>query len=278
MRKNGHAAPVVKWAGGKRQILDEIIKHVPDDFTAYYEPFVGGGAVWFRLCPQKAAVNDVNAELVNIYRVIRDHVDQLVSDLKKHENNKEYFYKIRQIDRDSKAYSKLTPVEKASRTIYLNKTCYNGLFRVNQAGEFNTPFGNYKNPNIVNEPVLRAVSEYLNNADIEFTCVDFELALKNIKKGSFAYLDPPYDPVSITANFTGYDKGGFGKSEQIRLKSVCDQLNEKGIRFLLSNSATPFILELYKDYIIEIVQAKRIINSNSKKRGEIDEVLIKNYS
>lgn len=277
MKNNDLVAPVVKWVGGKRQILGEILKHVPDDFSSYYEPFVGGGAVLFALCPQKAVVNDVNSELINIYQVIRDNADALVNDLKKHENNREYFYDLREKDRDKDSYSRLSPVERASRIIYLNKTCYNGLFRVNRAGEFNTPYGNYKNPNIVNEFVLRAVSEYFNRAKIRFTCMDFEEVLKNIKKDSFVYLDPPYDPVSTTANFTGYDKGGFDKGEQIRLKNVCDRLNKKGIRFLLSNSATEFITDLYKEYKIDIVQAKRAINSNPDKRGEIDEVLVRNF-
>lgn len=277
MKNNDLVAPVVKWVGGKRQILDEILKYVPDDFSTYYEPFVGGGAVLFALCPQKAVVNDVNSELINIYQVIRDDADALVNDLKKHENNREYFYNLREKDRDKDSYCKLSPVERASRIIYLNKTCYNGLFRVNRAGEFNTPFGNYKNPNIVNEFVLKAVSEYFSHAEIRFTCMDFEEVLKNIRKDSFVYLDPPYDPVSTTANFTGYDKGGFDKGEQIRLKNVCDRLNKKGIRFLLSNSATEFILNLYRDYTVEIIHANRAVNSNPNKRGEVDEVLVSNY-
>lgn len=277
MKKDIHAAPVMKWAGGKRQILGEILKRVPGNFSAYYEPFIGGGAVLFGLCPQKAIVNDVNTELINIYQVIRDDVDGLVNDLKKHDNSEEYFYRLRDMDRDRDNYNRLSPVERASRILYLNKTCYNGLFRVNRAGEFNTPYGYYKRPNIVNEPVLRAVSKYFNSADIRFSCMDFEEVLKNIRKDAFVYFDPPYDPVSITANFTGYDKGGFNKDEQIRLKKVCDRLNKKGIRFLLSNSATPFITELYKEYTVEIVQAKRVVNSNPGKRGEIDEVLVRNY-
>jgi len=201
----------------------------------------------------------------------------LIEDLKKHKNEREYFYKIRELDRDKERYSKLTKVERASRIIYLNKTCYNGLFRVNRSGEFNAPFGNYKNPNIVNENTLRAVSEYFNRANIIFTCQDFEAALQRAAKGDFVYLDPPYDPLSETANFTEYDKGGFNRDEQIRLKRVCDKLNKKGIKFLLSNSATDFIMELYKDYKIKIIKAKRAINSKADRRGEVDEVLVMNY-
>ncbi len=277
MKKKNPVMPVVKWAGGKRQIRNEIIHRIPKDFSIYCEPFAGGCAVLFALCPEKAVINDINNELINIYRVIRDNVDELIEDLKKHENSREYFYSLREMDRDHESYRKMNPIERASRIIYLNKTCYNGLFRVNQAGEFNTPYGNYKKPNIVNEPVLRAVSEYFNRADIRFTCLDFEEVMRNVERDSFVYLDPPYDPVSSTANFTSYDKGGFDKNEQIRLKNVCDRLNKKGIRFLLSNSATEFIINLYRDYTVEIIQAKRAVNSNPRKRGEVHEVLISNY-
>ena len=237
MQKDLLVAPVVKWAGGKRQLLNQIIKYVPEVFSTYFEPFLGGGSVLFELQPEKAVANDISSELMNIYRVIKDNVEELIEDLKKHQNNKEYFYELRRQDRDKVKYGRLSPVERASRMIYLNKTCYNGLFRVNKAGEFNTPFGNYKKPNIVNESVLRAVSRYLNKADITISCRDFEDALQGAKKGDFVYLDPPYDPLSVTAGFTGYDKGGFDRDEQMRLKKACDRLNNKGVKFLLSNSA-----------------------------------------
>ena len=222
-------------------------------------------------------VNDINEELINVYKVIRDHVEELIEDLKRHKNEADYFYKIRELDRDKEKYNQLTSTQKASRILYLNKTCYNGLFRVNQQGEFNTPFGRYKNPNIVNENTLRAVSSYFNKAKITFKCGDFEEAVKGVRKGSFVYFDPPYDPVSVSANFTGYDKGGFDRDEQIRLKKLCDKLNSKKVNFLLSNSATDFILDLYKDYNITIVKAKRAINSKADKRGAVNEVLVKNY-
>ena len=277
MAKNKLVAPVVKWVGGKRQILDQITKYVPETFSTYYEPFLGGGAVLFELQPKKAVVNDINNELMNIYEVIRDNVEELIEDLNKHKNDEDYFYKVRELDRDKQRYNKMTPVEKASRIIFLNKTCYNGLFRVNKAGEYNAPFGNYKNPNIVNETTLMAVSSYFNKAKIRFTCQDFAEVLKRSRKGAFVYLDPPYDPVSETASFTGYDKGGFDRDEQVRLKKTCDKLNKKGVKFLLSNSATDFIKDLYKDYKIEVIQAKRAINSRADKRGEVDEVLVMNF-
>ncbi|NLL21624.1 MAG: DNA adenine methylase [Firmicutes bacterium] len=276
MIKNRLVAPVVKWAGGKRQIIEQIIKYVPD-FSIYYEPFLGGGAVLFALQPEEAVVNDINSELINLYKVIKDNVDELIEELKQHRNEEDYYYKIRELDRNKDKYSKLTPVQKASRLIYLNKTCYNGLFRVNKAGEFNTPFGNYRNPNIVNEITLRAVSNYFNQARVTFTCKDFEEVLKEAGKEAFVYLDPPYYPVSDTSSFTGYVKGGFDRDEQIRLKKACDKLNEKGIKFLLSNSAADFIKNLYRDYRIEIITAKRAINSKAERRGEIDEVLVMNY-
>lgn len=277
MQKNPLVTPVVKWVGGKRQLLKDITQYIPQAYSTYYEPFLGGGAVLFDLQPAKAVVNDINEELINVYETIRDDVEGLIADLKKHQNEAEYFYMIREKDRDREKYNQLSKVERASRIIYLNKTCYNGLFRVNRHGEFNTPFGRYKNPNIVNEDTLRAVSVYFNKANITFRCGDFEDAVKGVRKGSFVYFDPPYDPVSESANFTGYDKGGFNRDEQIRLKKLCDKLNERGVKFLLSNSATDFILDLYKDYDIKIVQAKRAINSKGDKRGEVNEVLVKNY-
>ena len=277
MKNDELVMPVVKWVGGKRQLLTEIDKYIPSHFSTYYEPFLGGGAVFFYLQPQKAVVNDINEELINLYQVIKDNVEELIEDLKKHKNEPDYFYSIRELDRDIEVYEKLTPVERASRIHYLNKTCYNGLFRVNSQGQFNVPFGRYKKPNIVNETTLRAVSNYFNSAKITFKCCDFEEALKGARKGSFVYFDPPYDPISDTSSFTGYDKGGFDRQEQKRLKKLCDKLDDRGIKFLLSNSETDFILDLYRDYNIETVQAKRSINSKGNKRGEVNEVLVMNY-
>ena len=277
MAKNKLVAPVVKWVGGKRQLLDDIMPLLPKRITSYCEPFLGGGAVLFALQPSKAIVNDLNGDLITVYEVIRDDVESLIIDLQKHENTPEYFYAIRDMDRNQFTYDSMTKVERASRLLYLNKTCFNGLFRVNSSGEFNSPFGHYKNPNIVNEPVLRAVSKYLSSNHIKFYNEDFSATLSRLTKGSFVYLDPPYDPVSDTANFTGYNKGGFGREAQFRLKKCCDDLNTRGIKFMLSNSSTNFIKDLYKDYDITTVQAKRAINANASKRGAIEEVLIRNY-
>lgn len=277
MHYDSSVAPILKWVGGKRQLLPQIKKFIPDKVTKYYEPFFGGGALLFDIQPKKAIVNDVNTELINFYKIVRDDIDGLVKDLKKHKNTSEYFYDLRALDRDKKAYSKLTNIQKASRIHFLNKTCYNGLFRVNNAGQFNAPYGKYKNPNIVNESSLRAVSRYFNDANIELRNTDFENSIKGIRKGCFVYFDPPYDPISDSASFTGYVKGGFGKSEQVRLKKLCDKLNARGIKFLLSNSSTDFIHDLYKEYKIDFVSARRLINSDSKKRGGVNEVLVRNY-
>lgn len=216
--------PFLKWAGGKRQLIKEIEKYIPsiNDIDTYYEPFLGGGAVLFHLQPKKAVVNDFNTDLISTYEVIRDNVDELIDDLKKHKNTSEYYYEVRSWDRKPD-FDKLSKVKKASRLIYLNKTCFNGLFRVNSNGEFNTPFGNYKNPNIVNEDVLRAVSQYLNENDIKLLNCDFEDALEDIREGDFVYFDPPYYPISYSSNFTGYTLDGFSKDDQERLKRICNR-------------------------------------------------------
>ena len=275
--KNKLVAPVVKWVGGKRQLMSEIEPLFPKRYTTYCEPFVGGGADLFSKHPRHAIVNDLNKDLITTYLVIRDDVRTLIELLKQYENTADYFYKVRDLDRDKEQYSQLSSVEKAARLLYLNKTCYNGLFRVNSSGEFNSPFGNYKNPNIVNEPVLLAVNKYFCNNDIAFYSEDFASTLKRIKRGAFVYLDPPYDPVSDTSSFTGYNKGGFDRKEQIRLKNCCDELSANGIKFMLSNSSTDFIKELYNNYNITTVNANRAINSNGQKRGKVEEVIIRNY-
>jgi|SRR5699024_1633109 len=271
-------SPILKWVGGKRQLLDDIRPLIPSKISTYVEPFVGGGAVLFDLKPKKAIINDFNEELINVYQVIRDLPDELLSYLEVHDskNCSEYFYKIRALDRNN-SYSKLSNTERASRIIYLNKTCYNGLFRVNQAGQFNTPYGKYKNPNIINKPAIKAMSTYFNNNNIKIMQGDYRMALKGLRKGAFVYFDPPYLPISSSSSFTGYTEGGFSLQEQESLKEQCDILNKKGIRFLLSNSEHEFIKDLYKDYNISIVKAKRAINSKGNKRGEINEVLIRNY-
>lgn len=269
--------PFLKWAGGKRQLISEIAKYIPQSFKTYYEPFVGAGAVLFSLQPTKAIINDINDELINCFYVIRDHLEELLADLAKHKNEAEYFYRMRSIDRTDEYY-RLSMIERASRIIYLNKTCYNGLFRVNSQGQINSPFGSYRNPKILDKETLRAVHNYLTNNSVVIQNIDFEKVLTEAKKGDFVYLDPPYQPLSKTSSFTGYSLNGFGESEQQRLKRVFDELTNKGCYALLSNSAAPFILDLYKEYNPIIVTANRAINSNASRRGKIEEVLVKNYA
>ena len=277
MSKNLLLSPILKWVGGKRQLLSEIIPLIDESCDNYVEPFIGGGAVLFRLQPKKAIINDYNTELINVYRTVRDDLDGLVALLKEHEkyNSSDYYYEVRALDR-TPDFDKMSNLERAARIIYLNKTCYNGLYRVNSLGQFNSPYGKYKNPNIVNEVVLRAISKYLNRNEISIRSGDYKDVLNDIEKNSFVYLDPPYMPISSSSSFTGYTEGGFGYDKQVELKEECDKLNSKGVHFLQSNSDCEEIRELYKDYRIKVVKAKRAINSDAKKRGQINEVLIYN--
>ncbi len=273
--------PFLKWAGGKRQLIPEILaSHLPEKkLTAkntYFEPFIGGGALLFALQPQNAVLNDSNAELINCYQVIRDSVDELIEDLKRHENEENYYYAIREWDRGCD-YQNKTEIERASRIIFLNKTCYNGLFRVNSSGQFNVPFGRYKNPNILDIAVLKAVSQYLQESQVRISNRDFEDCVRDARAGDFIYFDPPYDPVSETASFTGYDVNGFDKKEQIRLKKTLDDLTNRKCNVLLSNAYTDFIVDLYSEYKTTKISATRAINSNATKRGKVDEILVKNY-
>jgi len=275
--KNILVSPVVKWVGGKRQLLDKILPLIPKHST-YVEPFVGGAAVLFELQPTKAVINDYNHELINVYNIIKSNPEELIQSLEKHKelNTKDYFYEIRSLDRDP-LFDTLTDIEKAARIIYLNKTCFNGLYRVNLSGQFNTPYGKYKNPNIVNASTIRAVSKYFNKGTIKIISGDYKDSLKGLRKGAFVYFDPPYVPISTSSSFTGYTEGGFSLKNQEELKEQCDKLNARGINFLLSNSDCEFIRELYKDYNIITVKAKRNINRNGSDRGEINEVLVMNY-
>ncbi len=274
--KNKLMRPFLKWAGGKRQLLPELRRYYPKRSACYYEPFLGAGAVLFDLEPKRAVINDINRELINTYRAIAHGVEALIAALSRHRNEKEYYYQLRDLDLSAK-YQELTDIERAARIIFLNKVCFNGLFRVNSQGHFNVPFGDYKNPKIVDEVVLRAASQYLNANDIRMTSLDFAQALQDATKGDFVYLDPPYDPVSDTASFTGYNLDGFRRDEQVRLKSVFDDLSRRGCRVLLSNSATEFIKDLYREYRMDIISATRAINSDATRRGKVDEVLVMNY-
>ncbi|MBE9043876.1 DNA adenine methylase [Pleurocapsales cyanobacterium LEGE 10410] len=271
--------PFLKWAGGKRQLLPTIQKYLPAEYTEYYEPFVGAGAVLFSLQPNKSTINDTNSELINCYRVIKEQPEELLTLCQQHQanNSKEYYYKLREQDRQAD-FKNRTPIERAARIIYLNKTCFNGLFRVNSSGQFNVPYGKYKNPVIADPAVIKAISTYLNRAGVRILNGDFEQAVATANQGALIYFDPPYHPLSDTSSFTGYSMNGFGEAEQIRLKEACDRLTDRGAQVLVSNSAAPFIKSLYDDPRYEIVEVKatRAINVVSSKRGKIEELLIHN--
>jgi DNA adenine methylase len=279
--RNDLAQPFLKWAGGKRQLLHEIRKCVPGEFGTYFEPFVGAGAVLFDLQPARAVINDANDELINCYRVIKSNPDELIRLADEHQRNdsKEYFDRLRGLDRDP-GLQALTDEERAARVIYLNKTCFNGLYRVNSRGHFNVPYRNHdRPPQVVNPHVIRAVSSYLNAARVEIRGGDFVEAVADAAGGDFVYFDPPYHPASATASFTSYASGGFGEEEQKKLKSVCDDLTRRGCRVLLSNSATDFVRGLFgnaKRYTVREVGARRNINSVGAGRGKVGELLIFN--
>lgn len=268
------ASPVIKWAGGKRQLLPELRRRLPSSYNRYFEPFIGGGALYFDIAPLDAYISDINPELVNLYEVIRDDVEALISDLSSHENSLEYYNEIRALDRNPN-YTNISPVRKASRFIYLNKTCFNGLYRVNRKGFFNVPFGRYANPNFLNKESLYVASEVLQTAQIE--CASFENILNFVKKGDFVYFDPPYIPLSQTASFTSYSKEDFGMDKQVQLKSLCDKLSAMGVNFILSNSDTPISNDLYSEYNVEKIYASRSINSKADGRGKIAEIIVRNY-
>ena len=271
--------PFVKWAGGKRQILDKLIKYVPEDFNSYYEPFVGGGALFFELSPKNAVINDSNEELINVFRCIKDEekLTKMCNELNHHEANhsEEYYYKIRNIDRDKNKFNRLSDYKRAARTIYLNKACFNGLYRVNSKGEFNVPFGKKLKVNTYEGQNIGIIHAYLNFNNIKILSIDFEEAVKDAKEGDFIYFDPPYD--SDTSTFNSYTEDGFSKDEQIRLSNVFKNLSDRGCYVMLSNHNTVLINELYKDFYIHKITAKRNINSNGKKRGKVEEVIITNY-
>lgn len=271
------AKPFVKWIGGKRQLLDVILPLFPEKYNTYCEPFLGGGAVFFSASPSKAILNDTNTELITTYQMIRDYPEELIEELKHYKNTSDFFYMIRNMDRDSEQFSKLSSIKIAARFIYLNKTCFNGIYRVNSSGFFNTPYGKYKNPKIADSDGILAASKYLKECNAQFYNEDFAVVLSRLNPGDFVYLDPPYDPLSRTSSFTGYVKNGFSRDDQIRLRNCCIELDKKGVYFMLSNSATDFIKEIYKDFEIRIVNAKRAVNAKADGRGNVEEVIIKNY-
>jgi DNA adenine methylase len=272
--------PFVKWAGGKRQLLSVIERHVPAEFGCYYEPFLGGGAVMFHLLSKnpdmKCKVSDLNSDLILAYVTIRDRVEELIESLQNHaksyhKNPDSYYYRVR----DSEPTSQ---IEKVSRLLFLNRTCFNGLYRVNSKGKFNVPLGRYSNPNIVNEDGLYAASHALQSKKISISCRDFSSVLQDAKKGDFVYFDPPYQPVSRTANFTSYTNKDFAYKDLQKLVEVSERLADRGCKVLHSNSNSKEVRKLFsKDWKVIEISANRAINSDSTKRTGQTELLIKNY-
>lgn len=267
------AEPFVKWAGGKSQLLAQYAPLFPPQYNNYLEPFLGGGAVFFHLKPLKAILSDLNVDLMNCYEVIKNNVNKLIEVLKHYQSQhcKEFYYQVR----NQYNTRTLDKIERAVAFIYLNKTCYNGLYRVNSKGEFNVPFGKYKNPNIFEEANLRAVSKLLKRTAL-YT-ISFEKILDFAQSDDFVYFDPPYYPLTKTSNFTSYTQDVFLEKEQEKLSEIFKELDKKGCKVMLSNSDTEFIKRLYKDYRIEIVWANRFISCAGEKRGPITELVILNY-
>lgn len=266
------ARPFLKWVGGKGQLLQQFRSLIPEDFdrTAgrYFEPFVGGAALFFSMKPKRAVLTDVNAELINTYCAVRDCVEDVILALEKHRYDREHYYRVRELDPAS-----LPAPERAARTIFLNKTGFNGLYRVNRAGRFNVPIGRYTNPSFCDKDNLRACSLVLKTAEIKVR--DFAKIVSRARAGDFVYFDPPYDPVSETADFTSYIPGGFGWERQRELATVFTKLAAKGVHVMLSNSDTPAIRELYAGFRIDDVLASRSINSNAARRGKVGEVVVR---
>ena len=271
--------PFTKWTGGKRQLLGELRSYMPETFGRYFEPFVGGGALFFDLAPEKAVINDFNEELINAYRQIKNNPAELINLLIKHKenNSKDYYLELRSADRDGRI-SRMTGVERAARILYMLRVDFNGLYRVNSKNQFNVPYGRYKNPKIVDVDLLYQISEYLNENDVEILQTDFAEAVKDAQTGDFVYFDPPYIPLNATSDFTSYTDSGFGFREQIRLMETCRELDRNGVLFMASNSHSPDVFDLYEGFIIETVDASRMINSTATGRGKINEVIIRNYS
>lgn len=266
------AKPFIKWAGGKSQLLSKISEILPPkkQIGRYFEPFLGGGAMFFYLQHPKSFLSDTNKELIELYEVVQNNVEELIRALKPYKNEHDYFYEVR-----AQNPAKLNPIKRAARFIYLNKTCFNGLYRENSKGEFNVPFGRYKNPTICDAEGLRAASLALQNAQI--THGDFCSILEKAKTTDFIYFDPPYQPLSKTSSFTSYTASGFNEDRQKHLSEVYRELSDQGCFVMLSNSDTPLIRELYKGFYFYEVQASRAINSNGNGRGKITELIILNY-
>ena len=271
--------PFLKWVGGKRALVDEIIKRMPSKFNTYFEPFVGGGALFFELKKRgmlegkKSYLFDANKELINTYNTVKNNPYELIEILKEFQNkhSHDFYYEVRAMDREG-SFTALPDAMRSARFIYLNKTCFNGLYRVNSKGFYNVPMGRYKNPAICDTSSILSASRALQDAEVLH--VDFSKVLDFAKKGDFVYFDPPYYPLTPTSSFTSYNQDIFLDDEQKRLFNTFEKLAKKGLHVMLSNSDTEFIKELYKDYKIDFVEMNRFINSKSGRRGKIKEIIV----
>lgn len=280
MNKSTRAKPFLKWVGGKGQLLEQFQDLLPKKYNTFFEPFVGGGAVFFSLQPKKGHINDINETLIAAYQIIKNDAKKVISSLKKlekefisknSEDRKKFYYELREKYNSLKANN----FRRVIYFLFLNKTAFNGVYRENSRGGFNVPMGSYKNPKIVDEDNIKAVAESLRNTKI--TCGSFYDAVKNAKAGDFVYFDPPYYPLSTTSSFTNYHKDNFSKEDQIKLRDLFVSLDKKGVYVMISNSSAPFIKEIYSKYKQIPVHASRMINSKSEKRGKISEIVIVNY-
>lgn len=276
------ARPFLKWAGSKTQLLQKYEPLFPATFKNYIEPFVGGGSVFLFLHAKgrlrgRVILNDSNEELINCYYVVQKHVEELIQKLWEHDAkkmDKKYYDGIRDLDRDG-SIKRMTRVERAARTIFLNRTCYNGLYRVNALGQFNVPYGKHKNPRVCDEDNLRAVSRALQG--VQLYVVDFEGCLQLARRGDFVYLDPPYHPLNSTSYFTNYTKENFEEDAQKRLARMVQVLDKRGCKVMLSNSDTELVRELYRSYELHELKASRVISSKASSRGGVSELVIVNY-
>ena len=270
--------PFTKWTGGKRQLLPVIRELMPKTYNRYFEPFVGGGALFFDLAPKDAVINDFNAELINCYQQIKDNPQELIEILKVHQeyNSKEYYLDLRSADRDERI-DMMSEVQRAARILYMLRVDFNGLYRVNSKNQFNVPYGRYKNPKIVDEELIFAISVYLNNNQLEIKTGDFEKAVLDVQPGDFVYFDPPYIPLSETSAFTSYTHEGFSYADQVRLRDTFKRLSDTGAYVMLSNSSSALVEELYNDFNIHYVEATRTNGAKSSSRGKISEIIVTNY-
>ena len=271
------AKPFIKWVGWKRQLIEQFQELFPKEFNNYHEPFLWGWAVFFNLQKNRSFLSDVNEELINLYKVIKENPEELIDFLKTLEYSKETFLEMRFWDREKWGLSNYSKIQRAGRFMYLNRTCFNWLYRVNSRWEFNVPFWKYTNPDFVQEENILNTSKLLNETNAKIKLASFEEVLKNASKWDFVYFDPPYDVLTDSANFTSYDKSWFWQDMQEKLAEVCRELDKKWVKFMLSNHNTPFIREIYSWFKFDIVKANRMVNSKASGRGKVEEIVVRNY-